>query len=168
MVSIAVVAGLLAFYGVIGGIAMLAVISAVFLPIVLTSPGRRLRTAAWVCAVYSLVVLSSFYATYLTACCVLGHRPRVYLDDPRFIGPIVEVPYASTFFFVQGIPFIWVSCAVLVVAAVARNLWRASVQPLREAVQRFVAPFLWGVFFWTSSFVVLRWDPLSVVYWYFD
>jgi hypothetical protein len=46
MLAIAVLAGLVAFFGVTGAIAIVIVTGAIVLPIVLAGPGRRLAAAA--------------------------------------------------------------------------------------------------------------------------
>jgi Na+/proline symporter len=149
-------------------IEMSVAVSIVLLPSLGASPGRRLRAATWVCAIHPVLILASFYATWLTAWCVLGHPPRVYADDPKYIGPIVGVPYGATHLLIQGLPLIWLLGAALIVVEFIRHLFQPAIQPLKEAVQRVAAPLLWEFFLLVSSFAVLRWDPLRVVYWYMD
>jgi hypothetical protein len=106
MLAIAAIAGLFAKYGVILTFGVLLAASACLLPICLARPGRRLRAAAWVCSLYPLFIIGSLYATWLAAWCVLGHQPRVSLDDPKYISPIVDVPFALTWAFVFGTPLV--------------------------------------------------------------
>lgn len=168
MLAIAVLAGLFAVFGVVGTVAILVVISVVCLPILLAPSGRKLLAAEWVCSLYPLLILGSLYATWLTAWCVLGHRPRSSLDDPKSISPIVDVPYLSTFLLLYGVVFILLLCPVLLSAEVADIISKGRDKPLKEAARRLVVPILWGLFLWVSSIVLLRWDPLRVGDWYMD
>jgi hypothetical protein len=151
-------------------VAMLIAISVVFLPSLMASPGRSLRTAAWICAIYSVLVLASFYATWLTAWCVLGHPPRPSIDDPKSISPIVDVPFVATDLLIGGVPFVLLLFVPLALTAteVTRNPSARENQPLKEAVQRVAAPISWGVFFWLAVFVILLLDPLGVIFWFMD
>ena len=65
----------------------------VIIPAAIAPPGRRLEAASWACSLQPAVVLSYLYATWVTAWCVLGHCPRPSLDDPKYISPVVEVPF---------------------------------------------------------------------------
>ena len=89
MLAIAVLAGLFAAFGVIGAIELVVVLGGPFLPILFAAPGRRLRVAVWVSSLYPFLILASFYATWLTAWWILGHRPRPSFDDPKLIGSVV-------------------------------------------------------------------------------
>jgi hypothetical protein len=104
MLAIAGLAGLFAVFGVIVATGVVIVVGVIVLPILLARPEGRLRAAVWVSSVYPFLILSSFYATWLTAWCVLGHRPRMYLDDPRDISPIVDMVRAVPYLFVMGAP----------------------------------------------------------------
>jgi hypothetical protein len=107
MLVIAALAGLFAKYGVIFTFGTGAAASICLLPICFARPGQRLRAAAWVCSLYPLFIIGSLYATWLAAWCVLGHQPRVSLDDPKYISPIVDVPFASTMVLIGGMPFVF-------------------------------------------------------------
>ena len=104
MLAIAGLAGLFAGFGVIVATGVVIAVGVVSLPILLARPGGRLRAAVWVSSLYPFLILSSFYATWLTAWCVLGRRPRVYLDDPRDISPIVDAVGAAPYFLLLGAP----------------------------------------------------------------
>jgi hypothetical protein len=66
-------------------------------------PKRRFVVASWVVALYPTVIPAYLYLAWLTAWCVLGHRARLHLDDPKTLGPIVHVPAAVFFFFDSGL-----------------------------------------------------------------
>jgi hypothetical protein len=51
------------------------------------------------------LILGSIYATWLAAWCVLRHQPRAYLDDPKYISPIVDMAFISTIVFMMELPF---------------------------------------------------------------
>ena len=98
----------------------------------------------WVCSLYPLWILGSLYATWLTAWCGLGHRPRSSLDDPRFISPIVDVPYVLTFLLVQGVPFILLLCPALLIAAVARTISQGTTNRSRRPLTGSSPPYCGG------------------------
>jgi hypothetical protein len=116
MVAIAAFAGLFAAFGVVNAIGISMTISVVVLPILLAGPRRKLGAAAWVFALYPLFCLGSLYATWLTAWCVLGDRPRPSEDNPKHISVIVDVPYTSTMAFLWGLPAALVVVGPLVLA----------------------------------------------------
>ncbi len=45
---------------------------------------------------YPLVLLASLYLTWFAGWVALGHPPRPSLDDPKYIGLLVDVPYTIT------------------------------------------------------------------------
>lgn len=133
MTAIAILAVLFGAFGVAGAWPMAVVLGAIVLPVVLAGPGRRLRAAAWVGALYPLSLPASLYATWFTAWLVLGHRPRRGLDDPYGLGPVVQFPAALTFWFGFSLPlslFISIApmMAYIAVGTEQKTLsrWRAS------------------------------------------
>lgn len=144
MLAIAVLAGVFAVCGVKDGIGVLIVVSAVFLPIVMASPARRWQIAAWVGSLYPLLLLAFLHATWLTAWCVLGHRPRVSLDDPKHIGPIVDVLIISTTTLMAGLlTFALPLGAYLVFAHILLSVRSEGCRPLNVAAQLIVPLCLW-------------------------
>jgi hypothetical protein len=180
MLAIATLGGLFALAKMTGFVAMPITICVVFLPSLMASPGRKLRTATWICAIYPVLILGSLYAAWLTARCVLGQPPQHSGYGPKSISPIVDVPSAATYWLIGGVPFILLFFAPLAVTAadVARNPSARENQPLREIVQRVTAPISWGVFSWApipwgvfcwlSVIVILLVDPLGVFFWFLD
>ncbi len=166
MMAIAVIAGLFAAFGVTGAAAVVIVVGAIVLPIVLAGPGRRLRAAAWASSLYPLLLPVSLDATWFTAWLVLGHRPRSSLDDPKFISPLVEVPYASTYLCLMSMPLSLVVSIPLMLAHVGRSIWRERILPGKAA-----ALFLTPVLVWLSVFAILDLGLFGVRYiieWYMD
>jgi hypothetical protein len=147
MLAIAVLAGLFAAFGVTGGVAIGIVAGVILLPILRARPGHRLRAAVWVSSLYPLLIVFSLYATWFTAWVVLGHRPRSSLDDPKFISPIVDVPYISTFVLMLGAPFSLISSWLLMLFYIAQNNeWRPEL-PGRRAALIFVPILVWILVF---------------------
>jgi hypothetical protein len=173
MLVVAILAGLFAVFEVTEAVGMLIAISTVFLPTVIAARGRRLHTAAWVVSLYPVLLLTSLYATWLTAWCVLGHRPRSFLDDPKFISPLVEVPYVSTGMLMLGFPFALFLCVPLLLADVghsvlqSRGVLQRRVRLRKGAVQLVVRLCVWLSFL----IIPLWWDHLgisSILGWYMD
>jgi len=155
MFAVAVLAVLLAWLGVWASVALIGLGLVVIIPAVIVSPGHRLEAASWASSLQPAVVLLYMYVTWATAWCVLGHRPRPYLDDPKFISPIVDAPYDMfAFSFKLG----WMICAYngFLLTAVC------------FALRRNICPLLALPFAWLASYLALIWDPLGVLSWYFD
>ena len=129
MLAIAALAGLFALLGVAFATAIVILVGALMLPIFLARPGRRPRAAAWTGALYPLLWLASLYATWFTAWLVLGHRPRSSLDDPKFISPLVEVPYIATFLCLVGSPYVLGLSFFLMLAHVGEGLCSETIPP---------------------------------------
>jgi hypothetical protein len=163
LLAIAVIAGLFAAFEVIGTIAFLIVIPALVMPVVLARPGFRFRTAAWVASLYPLLLVGSFYATWMTAWIVLGHRPRMSLDDPKYISPIVEVPFAATYLLMMGAPGAFALC---VLALVEQGGIRGGVRPGKAVAQLLVFVLLWLCPFLLSAADLFGFD--EVIGWFID
>src|SRR4051812_34208319 len=127
----------------------------VIIPTALAPLGRRLDVAGWTASLQPFMVLVYLYATWITAWYVLGHRPRYWVDDPKYISPVVDVArslvYCALLF---GAPISLVTGLTLAGACYA---WRAAVAPL------LILPFAW-----IAAYVILRWDPHRVALWYMD
>lgn len=155
MIAVAVIAVLLAWLGLWAAIALVGLGLAVIIPAAIASPGYRLEAASWASSLQPAVVLFYLYATWATAWCVLGHRPRPSLDDPKFISAVVEVPYVMFDF---SIEFGWMICA-------CTGLLLSAVCLVRR---RNIRPLLALPFAWLASYLALVLDPLGVLYWYMD
>ena len=155
MVGVAVIAVLLAWLDVGIAIALVGLGLVVIIPAVRAAPGSRLEAASWASSLQPAVVLFYLYATWATAWCVLGHPPRPSLDDPKFISPIVDAPYvmfAFSLFFGSMV----CACTGLLLSAVCL------------ARRRNARPLLALPFAWLAGYLALGWDPLGVLYWWFD
>jgi hypothetical protein len=164
MLAIVVFAGLFAAFGVIGALELVVVLAVPFLPIILAAPGRRLGAAVWVTSLYPFLILASFYATWLTAWWILGHRPRPNLDDPRMISPVVlavgSAPYILLTF---GTPLVWFVCAPVILAVVYWNIANKNT-PVWKGMMQLLIP----VFAWVMAVVIWSSDLGFVINWYFD
>src|SRR5262245_46235761 len=74
-------------------VALLFVFTIVATVISICTTASWLSVAAWLAAFYPGLVLLSLYVTWLIAWYLLGHPPRIYLDDPNFIHPFVNIFY---------------------------------------------------------------------------
>ena len=155
MAAVAVIAILLAWLDVRAAAALAGLGLVVIFPAAIAPPGRRLEAASWASSLQQAVMLLYLYATWATAWCVLGHCPRPSLDDPKYISPVVEVPYVM---FAFSIFFGWIICIctglLLTTACCVR---RSNFRPL------LALPFARLV-----GYFILFWDPLGVFYWYMD
>jgi hypothetical protein len=179
MVAVAIVAIPLAVFEVAQafGIGVMLAISVVSLPIALAPPARRLGVAAWVASLYPMLVLVSLYATWFTAWLVLSHRPspHLYIEDPRYISPVVDVPFAWTsalllgfpnFLPLLGLPIALLICPAVAFIGVVVGAQRERVRPYNVISRTFIPPFAW-----LSLWVVLRYLPLDrdhVIDWFLD
>jgi hypothetical protein len=108
---------------------------------------------------YPGVLLLAFFATWLAGRVSLGHWPRPSLDDPKFIGAWVDVPYTITgLLLVVGLPAFAI--------AVLGLLYRAYCDETRRKSLLFVSVL--STVCMVATILVLRWDPLGVVAWYMD
>jgi hypothetical protein len=121
------------------------------------------RIAAWVFACYPLLLLACLYATWWAAWYCLGHPPRPSLDDPKFIGPLVDAPHAATWLLFFGfLPALLVN-VVLVVIEFGRTLY-SDHDGLGRVAARLGLPML----SWPLAFFWLQVDPGDVVNWFMD
>jgi hypothetical protein len=97
MVVTAIVALLLAWLDVAVAVALMGMAVIAVVPVTCSSPKRRLIVTSWTLALYPVMIPVYLYLAWLTAWCVLGHRPRIYLDAPNTLGPTVHVPAAMFF-----------------------------------------------------------------------
>jgi hypothetical protein len=154
MIAVAIVAVLFAWLDPASVVALVGMAVVFAVPVTMAQAERRIRVAAWVLSLYPLMVPVCLYTTWLTAWCVLGHRPRSCLDDPKYINPLVDVPFAMTAFSLSLCPISMFSGLVL---AMGSNNRRSATNPLL---------ILSAV--WLSVIAFLLCDPLGVIDWYLD
>ena len=66
---------------------------------------------------YPVIFVSSFYLTWFAAWVALGRAPRPNLDDPKSIGPLVDVLYGCTMVCLMCAPGAMVFGAVMTTVA---------------------------------------------------
>jgi hypothetical protein len=103
---------------------------------------------------YPAVLVLAFLFTWLAGRVSLGHWPRPSLDDPKFIGPLVDVPYTITgVLLVFGLPAFAVAVLALLYRANRDEKLRGSLlvtSALSAACM-------------VATVAVLWWDPLGIV-----
>jgi hypothetical protein len=155
MIAVAAIAFLLVWRDLGAALALVGLGLIVIIPTAIAPPGRRLEVASWASSLQPAVVLFYLYATWVTAWIVLGHCPRSSLDDPKFISPVVDVPFAMfAFSMLFGFPIC--ACTGFFLAAVCCA--RRS-KPL---------PLVALPFAWLAGYIALMLDPLRVLDWYMD
>ena len=111
---------------------------------------------------YPALLVGSVYTTWLVAWAWLGHMPRPGLDDPKYIGLLVDIPYWVTGLFLMGMPGGFLLSVVAVPVLVARQA--APGARLTPGFFAFSALF----FLWVMALWLLRADPWDISLWFFD
>jgi hypothetical protein len=167
MLAVAVLAGLLAVFGLTGALANVILIGVISPPILFARPGHRLRATAWVAGVYPLLSLASLYATWSIARLVLGRTPDPSFHHPRFIDPIVEAPYLCSCFFLLTLPFSPLLSIPLAIAYIAqRDILRRRLSTWRAAALVLAPILVWLSVLATVSHQLLGTGP--ILKWYRD
>jgi len=99
---------------------------------------------------------ASIYFTWLVAWLTLGHPPRPSLDDPRQISPIVNIVYFIAVLFLVSLPVSVITGPIVQLIDAGRSL---PIRVTYATISFFVS---------VGAILLLRWDPLDVVYWYMD
>lgn len=108
---------------------------------------------------FPFVLPIALYSTWVAARLSLGHWPRPSLDDPKHIGPWVDIPYVITrLLLIVGLPIF----AVVVIALV----YRAFRDESRRKNLLLTATA--SVLFMIAGISFLAWDPFGVGDWFMD
>lgn len=108
---------------------------------------------------YPVVLPLAFLVTWLAGRFSLGYWPRPSLDDPKYIGAWVDVPYNITAFLLAvGLPAFVVGVFSLIYRAYRDETRRKSLLVVSAL----------SVICMVTTIVILRWDPLGIVTWYMD
>lgn len=121
-------------------------------------PSRWLAFCAHLAAAYPLLVLGSLYSQWLLSWWVLGRRPQPSLDDPKYIDGASWM-HLITYFALMG--FVPAGCG----AAALNSLYVVN---HRLRGYRLVMLIAILVTLWLGMFILLRWDPGLVLYWWLD
>jgi hypothetical protein len=97
MVAVAFVALLLKWLPAVLAVASVGIILVVRIPFASSPPERRLAIAVWTVTLHPVMIPVYLYATGVTAWWVLGHCPRLSLNDPKRLGLSIAGPIAMTF-----------------------------------------------------------------------
>ncbi len=143
------------------GIAPTVLLAVLASPVVLARRGYRLSSLYWVGISFPLCVLAWLYVVWFHGWIALGHPPRSSLDDPKNINSI-EYSYLMMYVLLIITPFVFLISLGLTLIRVAEKVrsgspWAARLLPL------LLFPLTWGL-----SYFALRWDPYSVLEWFFD
>ena len=128
-----------------------------------TELGGGLGVAALLAYAYPLVFAAGPYLTWLAAWACLGHRPRPSLDDPKYIGLAVDVPYFLSAALTMAVP---VAIGLGLIVAVAAGLRAGKTSSAKLGLTSFALMAL--VSLWAGVIVFLRADPWQVLNWYWD
>ena len=118
---------------------------------------KGLRRVALASLFLPLVVVGLLYGEWLLARWSLGRVPRATLDDPRFITGAR---------WVHGIAGLALF-GVMHVALVALLINGVEIGVNRPSSARAVVRLSVFVTSWAALFVLLRWDPGAVFYWWY-
>lgn len=109
---------------------------------------------------FPVLVLASFYATWVAGRLALGYWPRSSLDDPKNIeGGLMWLYNVTAVLVIYGVPLFGLALLMLTLICLFRRQdgWKIRLIELSAALMLFVGLFLFS-----------RWDPQSVIEWYFD
>ncbi len=110
--------------------------------------------------IFPIVLVLSFYFTWLAGRISLGHWPIPHIDDPKSIRGFWMWTYDLTaILFYIGIPASFLYAIVSLIRCLITNStnWRNR-----------VAEVIVGFSLFVLVFVVLRWDPSNMMEWFFD
>jgi hypothetical protein len=111
---------------------------------------------------YPALCIASLYLTWFVAWASLGHMPRPNLDDPKYIGLFVDIPYFLSMFLLMGGPGAFLLGVLMAPVAAARQAAPGK-RLLRWILALAVLLLLWAASLW-----FLRADPWEVSTWYMD
>ena len=108
---------------------------------------------------YPVVLVASFYATWVVAWGMLGHMPRPSLDDPKYISGWLVVPYNITMLLLIAFP-------AALAGGVFWTLWSVVQRKFRSLTTASALTLL--VALWIAAITFLRVDPWRVGDWFMD
>jgi hypothetical protein len=103
---------------------------------------------------YPFLLVGALYLTYFVAWGALGHAPVPNIDDPKYIGVLVDLPYVLTMALMMGAPAAMFLGVVLLPLVLTRRTgaWRLGFALALAAVWIWAALFLcadqWDVGTW--------------------
>jgi hypothetical protein len=121
-------------------------------------PSRVLRFFAHATAAYPVILLGALYGQWLLSWWMLGHRPQPSLDDPKYIDGANWMHIVTCFALLGFLP---AACAAVTLNAL--YVVGHRLRGFRLFVRIAVVSTLW-----LGTFLLLRWDPGFVLYWWID
>jgi hypothetical protein len=157
MALVAVLALMFAILGVIGGTIAIVSLALLAWPIKLAPASRKVEAWAWVVSLYPGWIFLSLSSSWLTTLIVLGEIPpdSAYLRPQP--TPLIAGAWASSQFLLFFLPFSFVACAFLTIAAA-----KARSRSDREGKPTPFLPLIWPAL-WLAGFAVLTCDPFRFV-----
>jgi hypothetical protein len=122
-----------------------------------------ISVGAWTSGAYPLLFVVSLHATWLAAWRQLGHRPRIYTDDPKFIGPPIDFLHRLKWELLAG----WLPFFVLCCSFALYGFW-ASVLRGKKSVIGGLPTSAAPLASWFLALLLCQSDPLLIVYWFMD
>jgi hypothetical protein len=144
---------LFAMLGVVGGAIAASTLLVLAWPVLVDSPPRRVEAWAWSAAFFPALILVSLASTWLTARLVLGHDPTQLEFRRPYPTPLIVGATIASDFLLFLLPFSFVACAALTIAAA-----QAHNQPTGEGTAKSARPLIWPAL-WLGGFAILVWDP---------
>ena len=123
-----------------------------------STASRGLRWTAIALAAYPIVPIVLLYAQWLLSWYVLGHRPRMSLDDPKSIDVANAMHGLTGLAFAGLLPFAIVTLTVNMTVAAARP----------DGIVRTTLRFGVLCAIWFCAIAWLFIDPLTVIGWWVD
>ena len=112
---------------------------------------------------YPIVVVLCLYATWTVGRITLGHWPIPSADDPKYIGSAVSAFHTLTGLLLLGIPIGFVATIALLLAGLISDLHKGRTKPWLSLLV-----MIWFVAAWVGSMLLVGWDPVRVMVWFFD
>jgi hypothetical protein len=118
------------------------------------------RVVAWTVSAYPVILLISLYSTWLLAWLSVGHQPRPYQDDPKYVNWLVTLFYSKTLLLLMGCYVALLLNGIIVLIEV--------VQKVRRRQWDFVLLVIVPVVLWLCLFLLIDRDPGKIGVWFFD
>jgi hypothetical protein len=120
----------------------------------------RMRYITRIFCGFPVIVLSSFYATWMAGRLALGYWPRSSFDDPKHInGSMMWLYHFTQILLFIGIPLFCLILPILILYCLIKKPdgWKTRLVELMGAVVL------------SAGFILFaKWDPQSVIEWFFD
>lgn len=107
---------------------------------------------------YPVLTVGALYTEWLLAWAILGHQPRVSLDDPKDIPGSNWLGLLVMLLFIGWWPMGCVGAVLIGLGAILGQL----------RGHRLLVRVIGFVVLWAGAFGLLWWDPLRVAEWWID